>query len=85
MLHIKEFLQKFEKLAPPEKHIKEMAIETIFQHTGARLEPPMVRISNGALFLSAPAALKSEIFMRKKEILQELKITLGDKAPREVW
>ncbi|MCI0542241.1 hypothetical protein L0Y69_00585 [bacterium] len=89
MLHIKEFFKKFSGITPPEKFIKDAVIQAVFKEVGEKIEPKNIKIQNSSgatsLFLSISPVIKSEIFMRKQEILQDLKESLGPKAPQDIW
>lgn len=89
MLHITEFFKKFSGITPPEKSIKDAVIHAVLKEVGERIEAKNIRIQNtssstSVLLLVSPA-LKSEIFMHKQEILQDLKESLGSKAPTGMW
>lgn len=84
MLHIKEFFNKFLRLAPPEKFIKDAVIQAILKEVGEKIEPKNIKIQNTSIFLSASPTLKSEVFMQKEEILRDLKESLGTKAPLDI-
>lgn len=84
MLHIKNFFERFTKLAPPEKFIKETLREILLNRTGVSVDLKAMKVSNNIIYITESAVLKNEIFMQKREILEELKTILGHKAPRDV-
>lgn len=84
MLHIKTFFEKFTRLVPPEKFVKEAVTKGVSRRFGTPLDPGEIKISKNIVYIVVSPALKSEIFTQKQEILSELREELGDKAPRDI-
>ena len=84
MIHISNFLQKFLNKEPPEKRVKGAVREIISRRIGVLISKEAIRVSNRTLYITESAAMKSEVFMQKSEILAEMKIIFGEKAPSEI-
>ncbi len=91
MLHITEYFKKFTHLAPPEKVVKEAVEKTVEKHIGVKIAPDSIRVENAGqngsgstVYIAEHPTLKNEIFMHKRAILDDLRASLGAKAPRDI-
>ena len=81
-IKVENFLQKLRKFSQAEDLGPKAVSVLKNKFPNAKLE---AKIKNRVLYLSELSpALKNEIFLRKHEILSELKDTLGPKAPEEI-
>lgn len=81
---ISELLNKFKHLAATQEAIKKEAEAAINKKTGITIENSSIRINKNIIVVEGGSALKSAIFMRKGEILDELKKTLGKNTPKDI-
>lgn len=70
MFNISSYLEKFKSMEPEGDSMKRAVHEAVFKKTGVRVDKKHMSVRNNILHISAPAALKSEIFMKKREILK---------------
>lgn len=82
--NIGDFLKKFKTLVPQEKIVKDELIRVVFDETGILLSKEEIFFHNCVVFLKTTPATKNELFMRKKNILVEMKKRLGDKSPQDI-
>lgn len=82
--NIGDFLKKFKTLIPHEKIVKDELVGVVFDETGILLAKEEIFFHNYVVFLKTTPATKNELFMRKKNILSEMKKRLGDKAPQDM-
>lgn len=78
------FLEKFKILAVSRETIKKEIVETIFKKTGALIDADHIIIKNNTLIIEENPGVKSVIFMRKQQILGELREKLDTKAPADI-
>ncbi|KKQ87958.1 hypothetical protein A3I25_00390 [Candidatus Nomurabacteria bacterium RIFCSPLOWO2_02_FULL_42_17] len=84
MKKISELLVKFSQLLKSGIETRRTIALIINKHTQAGLNEKKIEIHNGIARISASPSAKSEIFMKKSEILSELQKLLGPSAPKEL-
>lgn len=72
MFNISQFLEKFKNITPPDKFVKEIFISVVKDTSGIALEAGDLDVRNGVIFISTNPIVKNEIFLKKREILQNL-------------
>jgi hypothetical protein len=79
------FLEKFKKFTPPKKITQNQTIKIIKDILGVPLEEECVEKKGNSLFIKTKNPFfKSDIFLRKNQILRELEKKLGPRAPKEI-
>lgn len=68
-----DFLTLFKNLLSHEELIREDIINSIYTHTGIQLEKKQLTIQNSLCSITCHPAIKNELFLKKKEILNSLK------------
>lgn len=71
MFNISAYLEKFKKIEPEGDPAKRAVEKSIFETLGVKVERKDMSVRNNTLHISAPAALKNEIFMHKRGILKK--------------
>lgn len=71
MFNISTYLEKFKKIEPEGDSAKRATEKAIFETLGVKVERKDMSVRNNTLHISAPAALRNEIFMNKRGILQK--------------
>lgn len=71
MFNISSYLEKFKKMEPKGESAKRAAKNAIFETLGVNIQNTDTKVRDGVLHISAPAAVKSEIFMNKRGILKK--------------
>lgn len=83
--HVGNFLEKFRNLKPPKKFTQDETIKIINDILGISLAEDGVEQKGVTLFIKTKnSAIKSEIFLRKNKILEDLNKKLGPKAPKDI-
>jgi len=82
--NLEGFLNKFKHLLQSSKASKESIISSVRHITHIELAERNVELKEGILHIQASPLVRSEIFMRKHKILEDLKSKLGTKAPRDI-
>jgi topoisomerase IA-like protein len=77
--NISNFLEIFKNLKPTDTYIQEAFIETVKEVMNVELSKSEIKVQKYTLFLNVHPALKTELYLRKKEILE----TLGKKLKKE--
>jgi len=81
---ISNFLNKFTKITPPDDVVKRVFIDIVIEFTGVILKRADIVYKQGVMLVYVPAVIKSELYLAKSKILQELKNKLGPKAPVDI-
>ena len=74
--HITSFLDKFKNILFQKEGVKNVIVETISKEISHPVENKTVKIKDGCIYISGSSILRSEIMIRKKQILDKLKILL---------
>lgn len=72
MERIEFYLEKFRRFLPPGTAIKNSLKEIIKNKLGVAIDDQNIRISGRTVYLKLRPPLKTEIFLRREEILSEL-------------
>jgi hypothetical protein len=67
------FLEKFKKILFQKEEILFVIVKTISKHTSIILDVKKIKIKNAIIYIEAKPIQKSEIFMNKNKILEDLK------------
>jgi len=84
MIEIKDLLLNLRNLLLTEDSKKPLIIDIILKATGLELKKENLEIKGGVLYLNIKPIYKNEIFIKKDEILSQLKQKLDKKAPLEI-
>jgi len=74
---IKLYLERFKKLLPPDDQLKTLLVGIIEEECKVVLDKKDLAVSNWSIFIKAPAAAKSEIYLHREQILERLATELG--------
>lgn len=83
--HIKSFLDKFFNLKNKNVFLKECLIESIFINTNIKIKPEQIEINKKSITVSAPSAVKNEIFLKKQIILDNFLNKTKDNISEINW
>jgi len=70
MFNISNYLEKFKKITPPNKFIKDVFIGVVKNTTNIILKKDDIDIRNGIIFISTDQIIKNEIFLQKNKIMK---------------
>lgn len=88
MKHISDLFSRYQNLIkPPQSSVTKVFIEVCGEEMGLTLSPTQCEynVHSRMLFVKTPSVLKSEILKKKKALLSELKIRLGENnSPVEI-
>ncbi|MFA6397867.1 MAG: hypothetical protein WDK96_03445 [Candidatus Paceibacterota bacterium] len=72
--NISKFLEKFKIKLSSDDDRKDSILNIINETIGSCLEKGDIKIKNGVLFIKNSPQIKSEIFMKKEKILEQLSL-----------
>lgn len=84
MLNIKDFLVKFKTLTIPQETARNIISAAILKKTGKKIDIGAISIKNNIAYIKTTPLFKNEIFLLRKDILEETEITLGNKTPKNI-
>ena len=70
--NISNFLEKFKTLKPTDTYIQEAFIESVKEVMNIELTKNEISVQRHTLFLNVHPTLKTELYLRKKDILRLL-------------
>lgn len=73
MFNIGNFLEKFKNITPPDKFVKEVLIDVVKDIVDIEIEKDNIDVRNGTIFISVDPIIKNEIFLKKSEVMENLK------------
>lgn len=76
--HITSFLDKFKIILFRKEETNSVVTQTISNEIHHTLDNSSLKIKKGCIFVEGSPILRSEILIRKKQILEKLKILLPD-------
>jgi len=84
MFNIGDFLVKFKQLTPPDKEIKEVFCETVFNIIKIKINKNNIDVKNKTIFINENSFVKNEIFLHQNKILEYMKNRLGKNSPKKI-
>ena len=84
MIEIKELLLRFGDILNNEEIKIETIREIISRVVNFQLKKEEIEIKNGTVFLNIKPIYKNEIYLKKENILKEIKNSLGKRAPSKI-
>ncbi len=72
MKKINTFLKTLNKIQVPDESLRKEFKKMVLKATFYDLKLSDIRIRNNVIYFSAPATVKNEIFLHKKEILNQI-------------
>jgi len=83
MLDLSRFLEKFKKIKNP-KLERELVARVVSKVLGIEIEHEDVGVKEGVVVIKKTGKIKSELYLRKQEILKHLKIEIPHSNIREI-
>ena len=84
MIEVKDLLLRVNKLLFSEEIKREAISGVIFQVLKIKVFKDDIKIKNNIIYLNIKPLYKNEIFIKKNQILSELRSVLGNKTPRDI-
>ena len=72
MLNISKYLEKFKKITPPERFVREVFIRIVQETTNITLKDTDVQIQGNTIYITPHPLIKNEIFLQKSVLLEKL-------------
>lgn len=72
MFHLKDFLQKFSRLSPPDRLVREASVAVMGEVAGVTLSETDIEVRGDVLFLNLHPTAKSELLLKKSLVLAEI-------------
>ena len=77
---INDFLEKFKKLLFKEEEIYKIISEIILKNTSFVVPTNLIKIKGDTIYLNCSPMLRSEILMKKRQIISDLSLTLSNRT-----
>lgn len=81
---IKNYLQKYKKMSPPDGTIQEAVCEVVEAVCDVSLDKDDVHLTKEGAHLDTTPLVRSAILIKKETIMEKLQEKLGDDAPAEL-
>jgi uncharacterized membrane protein len=81
---ISSLLKKFTSITPPDESVRKEVVRILESDYNISLDIGDVRVQSGVVYLEVSPLIKTEVVMRKEELLSLLQKSLGDSAPRDI-
>jgi uncharacterized membrane protein len=81
---ISSLLKKFTSITPPDESVRKEVVRILESEYNISLDIGDVRVQSGVVYLEVSPLIKTEVVIKKEELLSLLQISLGDSAPRDI-
>jgi hypothetical protein len=81
---ISSLLKKFTSITPPDESVRKEVVRILESQYRISLDMKDVRVQKGVVYLETSPLIKTEVVMRKEELLSLLQKSLGNSAPRDI-
>jgi len=85
MKEISYFFDKFRNLLALDGEIKKILCLVLKKNISEEISQSNIKISKNILYLQVNSKIKNEVFIKKQQILSELKTLLGRRAPKDIF
>ena len=82
--NIGSFLEKFKKFLTSEENIKEEIIKSVLKNTGIEIKGENIKIQDFSIYIKEKPIIKSEIFLKKEKILEDLSQDLKNRVFKNI-
>ena len=85
MKKIDGFLKRFEKITIPDESVRLKTAEILSSEFGEEIKKEDISVKNGIIFIKTKdASLKSDIFLKKQKIIDNINSYLGKITIRDI-
>jgi len=84
MFNIEGFLERFRSFTPPNNVIREAVIGILKKETGVLVDKKHISVVNNIVYVKTKPIIKNEVFIKKQEILKELREKFHNQAPLDI-
>ncbi|HET8575317.1 MAG TPA: hypothetical protein VFM02_04085 [Candidatus Paceibacterota bacterium] len=84
MQSFSNLLKRFKNLTPPDGIIREAVSKVLMEQLGVEIPVQKIQIRSKVVFLQENNIIKSQVFLKKKILLQELQKVLEKQAPKDI-
>jgi hypothetical protein len=84
MLNVSSFLEKFKEILGADQLLKDAVSKVLFDIFSIKIDPKNIDFKNGVISIKTNPAFKSEIFMKKVFILEEIRKSSGNKNIKDL-
>jgi len=72
MKALSQFFDKYKNIAPPDVVIRDSVVLLFDEYFSFPITREQVKVRSGVVYIDCPSLVKSEVFLNKKKILDEL-------------
>jgi hypothetical protein len=84
MQNIADLLRRYRNIRPPDAAVKKIVIEVVQKSLGIELHRISVSVIRGVVYIDVNPTIKSELFIHKEKILQEVQKEVGVENIKEI-
>lgn len=84
MNNLGDYLKKFEVFLEGPKAEKEAILKAIKSASGLDVTDSEIEVKDGTVYINASPAVKNELFMYRKKIIEKLEESLKKKSPKNI-
>ena len=84
MNHITSFFSKLTQSFQAKDELNNIVVEVITKTVGVELDAKNIKIFGDTIYIRENPIVKNEIFLKKTEVIQNIKNALGKKAPKNI-
>jgi hypothetical protein len=84
MESLKLYLTKFRGILPVDGLVKQAVLAAVAKHAGVKLKTTDIQVTNQVIYLKTRPTIKSEIFLRREAISEEISTLLSQTTKRRI-
>ncbi len=84
MNNLSSYLKKFKLILTSNADVKEVIVSIILEVTKGKIEPKDIDIKNKIVYIKCRPSIKNEIFIKKEQILKQLKEKIENLVIKDV-
>ncbi len=77
-------LGRFKHIRPPDESVRLRVVALLNEYCSGDVDIAAVTVKNGTIYVSGEPALKSELFLKRRKIMDILSQEFGDKKPQDI-
>lgn len=82
---IDSFFGRFKKITPPNESVRKAVAEVLLEVMGVKIDISQIKVEGENIRIKNNPFVKSNIFLHKEQILQNLEKKLGKQTPKNIF